>query len=231
MKIYCGDAANCIVSSQFTIHNMRRYLIPLLTLLLAFSASAQKYACVNTQQIMQQIPDYQQLLNKLDKFAAEWQQEIEDKQQEIDNLRAEYQREAYLLPDNLKQRRQDEIKNRETELRTLQRQRFGIGGDLDTKRAELVKPIQDRVYNAIERIAREKSYAFVFDKANGAPIVYVNDKFDISSQVLEALGIKPGQNDGAAPQGAGQGKSSSEPSSPGKSPAGNSAMKDRSLKK
>ena len=110
----------------------------------------------------------------------------------MDELRQQYQQEAYLLPDNLKQRRQDEIHNKESELRSLQQQRFGAGGDLDQKRAELMKPVQDRVYNAIERVAREKNYAFVFDKSASATVLYVSEKYDISNLVLEMLGVKPG---------------------------------------
>lgn len=156
------------------------------------SASAQKYACVNTDYIMHNMPDYVQAVSKLNKFSAEWQQELESKQQEVDNLRQNYQQEAYLLPDNLKQRRQDEIRTKETELRTLQQQRFGAGGDLDQKRAELLKPVQDRVYGAIERVAREKNYAFVFDRAHSGTVLYAGDRYDISNQVLEMLGVKPG---------------------------------------
>ena len=166
------------------------------------SAQAQKYACVNTDYIMRNMPDYMQAVSKLNKFSSEWQQELESKQQEVDNLRQNYQQEAYLLPDNLKQRRQDEIRTKETELRTLQQQRFGAGGDLDQKRAELLKPVQDRVYGAIERVAREKNYAFVFDRAHSGTVIYAGEKYDISNQVLEMLGVKPGtaHADPAAPQ-------------------------------
>lgn len=177
---------------------MRR-LFPAL-LLLAFLAAApveaQKYACVNTEYILHSVPEYNQALNKINRFVEEWQQEISTKQQELDELRQQYQQEAYLLPDNLKQRRQDEIHNKETELRSLQHQRFAAGGDLDQKRAELMKPVQDRIYNAIERVAREKNYAFVFDKAASATVIYVSDKYDISDQVLEMLGIKADSKSG-----------------------------------
>lgn len=156
--------------------------------------SAQKYACVNTDYIMRNVPEYNQALTKINKYIEEWQQELQTKQQEVDELRQQYQQEAYLLPDNLKQRRQDEIHNKETELRALQRQRFGAGGDLEQKRAELLKPVQDRVYNAIERVAREKNYAFVFDKAASATVLYVSEKYDISNLVLEMLGVKPSAN-------------------------------------
>ena len=180
---------------------MRKPLILVLLLAWIPSIYAQKYACVNTDYIFRSMPDYTQTLNKINKFVSEWQQELQNKQQEIDELRQQYQQEAYLLPDNLKQRRQDELHNKETELRALQRQRFGTGGDLEQKRAELLKPVQDRVYNAIERVAREKGYAFVFDRANSATVLYVAEKYDISDQILEILGVKPGSNPeaGSAP--------------------------------
>ena len=170
---------------------MRKFLIIFLLLASLTTAQAQKYACVNTDYIMRSVPEYNQALAKINKFIAEWQQELQNKQQEVDELRQQYQQEAYLLPDNLKQRRQDEIHNKESELRSLQQQRFGAGGDLDQKRAELMKPVQDRVYNAIERVAREKNYAFVFDKSASATVLYVSEKYDISNLVLEMLGVKP----------------------------------------
>lgn len=173
---------------------MKRLTVALFFLMAFFSqVHAQKYACVNTEYILNSMPEYSQAMNKINKYIDEWQKELMAKQQEVDELRQQYEQEAYLLPDNLKQRRQDEIKTKETELRTLQHQRFSTGGDLDQKRAELMKPVQDRIYNAIERVAREKSYAFVFDKAASNTILYVGEKYDISNQVLEMLGVKPGQ--------------------------------------
>ena len=161
---------------------MRR-LIPLMLLVaLAFPAGAQKYACVNTEYILGSVPEYNQALNKLNKYIEEWRKELEAKQAEVDELRQQYQQEAYLLPE---------------------KQRFAPGGDLDQKRAELMKPVQDRVYNAIERVAREKNYAFVFDKASSATVLYVAEKYDISNQVLEMLGVKPGSapDSGVSPSG------------------------------
>ena len=155
-------------------------------------ASAQKYACVNTDYVMRSIPDYASAQKRLDKYVADWQKELEDKMAEVNGMRADYEQESYLLPDNLKKRRQEEIKEKEQEVKALQQQRFGAGGDLDKKRAELLKPIQDRVYSTIERIAHEKNYAFVFDKAGSATILFANKKYDISDDVLELLGYKPG---------------------------------------
>ena len=157
----------------------------------AMGASAQKYACVNTEYILTNMPDYAQAQQRLDKYAQDWQAELETKFQEIDRMYKVYQQEAYLLPDNLKRKREDEIIAKEKEAKDLQRKRFGSGGDLDKKREELVKPIQDKVYNAIERVAREKNYAFILDKAGSATLLYVNAKYDISDDILNQLGYDP----------------------------------------
>lgn len=196
-------------------------------LLFVPSVQAQKYACVNVDMVLHSIPDYNQVLNRLNRYTAEWQEELEAKQQEIDLLRQDYQQEAYLLPDNLKQRRQAEITTKETELRALQRQYFGPGGELEQKRVELMKPVQDRVNNAIERVAREKNYAFVFDKSVAGALVYVSDKYDISNQVLEILGVKPGSAaaSAAAPSGAGAPKAGNSGSSNGGSKSQASTVK------
>ena len=164
-----------------------------LLLVSAFPAAAQqKFACVNTDYVLRNVPDYANAQKRLDKYVEDWTKELSEKQSEIETLRAEYEQESYLLPDNLKKRRQDEIKSKEQELRELQQQRFGPGGDLDKKRAELLKPVQDRVYAAIERIAQEKNSGFVFDKAGSPAVLFANKKFDISDDVLESLGYKPG---------------------------------------
>lgn len=196
-------------------------------LLLVPSVQAQKYACVNVDMVLHSIPDYNQVLNRLNRYTAEWQEELEAKQQEIDLLRQDYQQEAYLLPDNLKQRRQAEITTKETELRALQRQYFGPGGELEQRRVELMKPVQDRVNNAIERVAREKNYAFVFDKSVAGALVYVSDKYDISNQVLEILGVKPGSAaaSAAAPSGASAPKAGNSGSSNGGSKSQASTVK------
>ncbi|MBR3939205.1 MAG: OmpH family outer membrane protein [Bacteroidales bacterium] len=151
-------------------------------------ASAQKYACVNTEYILSSIPDYEQAQKSLDKLSIDWQKEIEAKFQEIDNLYKKYQTEAALLPEDLKTKRQNEIIEKEKEVKELQRKRFGSGGDLEKKREELMKPIQDKVYNAIEKAAETKNYAFILDKAGSATLLYVDPKYDISDDILEQLG-------------------------------------------
>ncbi|MBQ2511573.1 MAG: OmpH family outer membrane protein [Bacteroidales bacterium] len=155
------------------------------------TTAAQKYASVNTDYILGKLPDYDNAVKRLDRYVEDWKKEIEEKAAEIETLRAEYEQESYLLPENLKKRRRDDIAQKEQEIRDLQKQRFGEGGDLDRKRSELLRPIQDRVYSMIERIAHEKNYAFVFDRSGNNAILFVNKKYDISDDVLELLGYHP----------------------------------------
>ena len=167
------------------------FLFFIFQLSISHFAQAQKYACVNTDYILKSIPEYTNAQKRLDKYVSDWQQELQGKQSELEEMRSEYEQESYLLPENLKKRRQEEIKEKEKEIKELQQQRFGAGGDLDKKRAELLKPVQDRVYSTIERVAHEKNYAFVFDKAGNTAMLFVNKKYDISKEVLELLGYKP----------------------------------------
>lgn len=171
-----------------------RHIALILLLALPLMASAQKYACVNTEYILANIPDYTRAQTQLNKQAENLQKEVEAKFQEIDRLYKTYHQEAYLLPDNLKHKREEEIAAKEREAKELQTRYFGPGGDLDRKRAELMKPIQDRVYNAIERIANEKNYAFILDKSGSATLLFVSAKYDVSDLVLDMLGYKAGSN-------------------------------------
>ena len=174
--------------------------IATLALLLAMPAAAQKYACINTDYVLKSIPDYANAQKRLDKYVADWQKELQEQQAELEAMQADYEQESYLLPDNLKKRRQEEIKAKAQSIRELQQQRFGAGGDLDRKRAELLKPVQDRVYAMIERVANEKNYAFVFDKAGSPTVLFANKKYDISNEVLDLLGYKPGATTQAEPE-------------------------------
>ena len=180
---------------------MRKHLPLLLLVLLATAtaATAQKYACVNTEYILKTIPDYANAQKRLDKYVSDWQNELQVKMDNVAAMRSEYEKESYLLPENLKKRRLEEIKEKEAEVKALQQQRFGSGGDMDKKCAELLKPVQDRVFAAIERVAHEKNYAFVFDKAASSTLLFANKTYDISDDVLEMLGYKPGSANETAP--------------------------------
>jgi outer membrane protein len=153
-------------------------------------ASAQKYGYVDTQYILESVPEYGEAQEQLNKLSEQWQKEIEEKFMLVDKKQREYETEAILLPDEIKKQRQKEIDDLRLSAMELQKQRFGVGGDLFQKREELIKPIQDRIFEAIQQVAIERQYSFVFDKANQSNLLYADPKFDISDAVLQKMGIK-----------------------------------------
>lgn len=170
-------------------------LISLLTLGLSVGVFAQKYAYIDSEYILSNMPSYVEAQAELDRLSVNWQKEIEAKFKEIDDMYRKYQQDAVLLPEDAKLKRQNEIINAESEAKELQKKRFGTDGDLYKKREELIKPIQDRVFTAIEEYARERAYAFVFDKAGDMTIVYADSKFDINDAILAKLGVVAGSKD------------------------------------
>lgn len=160
----------------------------------AFALHAQKFAYVDTDYILENVTEYVTAQEELDELAVEWQKEIEAKFAEIDKMYKDYRAEAVLLPDDMKQKREDEIVEKEKEAKELQKKRFGKDGDLFKKREELIKPIQDKIYEAIEKISEEKGYAIVFDKASGSNMLFTDPRFDLSDDVIESLGYRPGGN-------------------------------------
>ncbi len=171
-------------------------LIAAIIFAFGFGASAQKFAYVNTEYILSNIPEYADAQTQLDDLSIQWQKEIEVKFAEIDKMYKDFQNEAVLLPQDMKKKREDDIIKKEKEAKDLQKKRFGSDGDLFKKRQELVKPIQEKVYNTIEEISNAENYAVVFDKANSATLIFTNPKYDISEEVLDKLGYtyKPQQN-------------------------------------
>jgi outer membrane protein len=169
---------------------MKKIFLTLAIVLSAFAVTlAQKYAFVDSDYILENIPEYQDALDILDEFSIEWQKEIEQKFQEVDALYKEYQAEAVLLPEDMKKQRENEIIRKEKEAKDLQKQRFGRDGDLYQKRRELIEPIQEKIYNAIEEIAQSANYAFVFDKAGSLTILFAKAKYDLSDDVLDEVGM------------------------------------------
>jgi outer membrane protein len=170
---------------------MKRILIMLTGLLLSFGfAIAQKYALVDTEYILNHIPNYKSAQAQLDKFSEEWQKEIEGKYTEIDKLYKDYQAERVLLSEDMRKQREDMIVNKEKEAKELQKSYFGQEGALFKKRQELIQPIQDDIYKAIKDLATEGGYAVIFDSSSGATMVYTNPRYDISDDVLQKLGYK-----------------------------------------
>ena len=167
-------------------------LLFLVVLSLGFmaGANAQRYAIVDTKYILDKIPEYKAAQQKLDQFSIQWQKEIDDKQALLDRMYRDFEAEQVMLSEELKKKRSDELFMREKEVRDLQRKRFGFEGDLFKRRQELVKPIQDKVYNAIQKIAVSRSYDFILDKSEGITIIFADPKLDRSEDVLKELGVK-----------------------------------------
>jgi outer membrane protein len=148
---------------------------------------AQRYAVIDTRYILSKLPEYKNAQEKLDAFSIQWQQEIDQKQVVLDQLYRNFEAEKLMLSDELIKKREDEIFNKEKELRDLQKKRFGFEGDLFKRRQELVKPIQDRVYNAVQKLAVARQYDLVLDKSEGITIIFADPKLDRSDDVLKEL--------------------------------------------
>jgi outer membrane protein len=172
---------------------MKKLLFTVLFLSITMaSAYAQRFAFVDTEYILDNIPEYRAAQEELDELSVQWQKEIEAMYQQIEQMYQAYQAEAVLLPEEMKVQKQNEIIAKEKEVKDLQKKRFGTDGDLFKKREELIKPIQDKVYNAIEEIATEGNYAFILDKSSGASVLYLDVKYDKSDEVLNKLGYRAG---------------------------------------
>ena len=170
---------------------MKKILIIACSLLLiAITGTAQRYAVIDSKYILDKLPEYATAQKALDQFSEQWQQEIDQKQALMDKMYKDYEAEQVMLSDVLKKKREDELYNKEKELRDLQKKRFGFEGDLFKKRQELIKPIQDRVYNAVQKLAVEKQYDFILDKSEGITVIFADPKLDRSADVLRNLGVK-----------------------------------------
>ncbi len=150
---------------------------------------AQKYAYVDTDYILQNIPEYSDAQQELDDLSIKWQKEIENKLQEIDTKYKSYQADKVLLPKDMQIQKEEEIIAMEKQVKKMQKKRFGSNGDLFKKRQELIKPIQEKIFNAIEEIASTSNYAMIFDKAtSNVVILWANPKYNISDDVLDKMG-------------------------------------------
>src|SRR3982751_3888937 len=180
---------NLILNTQFIV--MKKLLLAgCCILFMAMATHAQRYAIVDSKYILEKLQDYKDAQKKLDQVSEDWQKEIETKQATLDRMYKEYEAEQIMLTDELKKKREDQLFNLEKELRDLQRKRFGFEGDLFKKRQELIKPIQDKVYNAIQKIANQRSYDFILDKSEGITVIFADPKLDRSEDVLKELGVK-----------------------------------------
>lgn len=172
--------------------------------------NAQKYAFVDTQYILDNISEYKAARQQLDQVSINWQKEIESKYAVIDKLYKDYQAEQILLTTEMKNKREAEITIKEKEVKEFQKQKFGFEGELFKKKQELVKPIQDKIFNAVKKLATDQSYAVIFDKSTeNLTMLYTNPKYDKSDEILLSMGYKAGTKTGGGNGGGEKGGSSS----------------------
>jgi outer membrane protein len=165
--------------------------VALMVLGTAVGVSAQqRYAVIDTKYILERIPAYKEADAKLKLVGEQWQKEIDDLQVQLDKMYKNYESEQFMLTEALKKKREDELFEKEKQVRDLQKKRFGYEGDLFKERQRLIKPVQDKVYDAIQKIATSRSYDFVLDKSEGITIIFADPKLDKSDDVLKELGIK-----------------------------------------
>lgn len=168
-------------------------LIPLI-LLVFFSVgliaqSPTKIGFVDTEYILEQMPAYQNAINQLDNLSAQWQQELEQKYAEIDQMYRKYQAEAYLLPQNEKIKRENEIVEAEKAAKELQKKYFGPEGELFQRRKALLQPIQNQLYEAINDYAKKNRMGAIFDISNNTTLLFYDNKLDITNDIKMNLGL------------------------------------------
>ncbi len=161
----------------------------LLVFLVAANGLAQRFAYVDTEYILEKMPEYKAAQDKLDQMTKQWKKEIQSRVKEIDKLYNNYQAEKVLLPDEEKKKREEEIAQKEEALKKYKEEKFGDEGELYQKRKALIKPIQDRVFTKVQELAKDQSLDFIFDKSGAVTMLYTNAKYDRSDKVLKMLGV------------------------------------------
>jgi len=178
-----------------------------LVAVMSTQAYAQRFAYVDSDYILSQMPSYKSAQTQIDEQSKKWQEEIDNKFEAIDKLYKQYQAEKVLLTKDMQTKRENEIIEKEREAKKLQNDKFGYEGELFKKREELIKPIQDKVYEAINNVAKNNGLDFIFDKSGDMLMLVSNPKYDRSDEVLEELGIVPtkggNSDDNNLPPGAG----------------------------
>ena len=167
---------------------MKKILLILAVYSLATTTQAQKFAYVDTDYILNKIPEFQQAQDKLDALSADWQKEIENRYADVEKMYRAYQQEQVLLTDEMKTKREEAIITKENDAKDLQQKYFGPEGTLYVKRQELVKPIQDKIHDAIQQLAANNKYQVIFDSSSDLIMLYKNNNLDKSDKVLDLMG-------------------------------------------
>ena len=167
---------------------MKKVFIILLSLW-ALQVSAQKFGYVDTEYVLKKLPEYNEAQKEIDKISVQYQKDIEAKYASLDSMFNAFRKEEILLTEEMKQKRQDQIMMKEKEIKEYQKKIFGFEGLVFLKRQELIKPVQDKVFAAVKKVAQGHNLQVVFDKASDLVMIYTNPTHDYTDYVLEELGI------------------------------------------
>lgn len=169
--------------------NMKKTaLLSVLLVIVGFFASAQKSAVVDTEYILDKMPEYASAQTKLNNLSEEWETQVTNMIKEVENLYKNYQADKVIMSEEMRVKREEEIANKERAIAQFRKEKFGKNGSLYQEREKLVKPIQDKVYEAIKTVAEKGRYAMIFDTASQLSVIYVDQNYDISDEVLKSLG-------------------------------------------
>ncbi|MCD0490370.1 OmpH family outer membrane protein [Pedobacter sp. MC2016-14] len=172
---------------------MKKYILIGFLLFTGVGAFAQKFAYVDTEYILNHMPEYKSSITQMDVLSQQWQQQVDQNFGEIDKLYKAYQADQVLLTADMRKRRENDIIEKEKQAKEFQRLKFGPDGDLFQSRVKLLKPIQDKVAKAIADFAKSKYIDFVFDKSSEATMmIYASSSYDLSNDIIIKLGYKPG---------------------------------------
>ena len=156
---------------------------------LCIPAATQKYALINMDYILRNLPDYEMANEQLNQVSQRWEKEVNELSKEAETMYQNYKSEMVFLSDEQKKKREEAIVAKEKEVTDLRYKYFGPEGELYKKRQSLMKPIQENVYNAVKAVAEERKYQTVFDRASSQSIVYASPTIDVSNEVLAKLGF------------------------------------------
>lgn len=189
MSVNCPILGVSVVKQRDIYTDMKKILIAIAAAMLCgLSASAQKFALVDMEYILKNIPAYEMANEQLNQVSLRWQKEVDDLAKEAENMYKNYQSDMVFLTDEQKKTKEEEIVTKEKEVTELRYKYFGPEGELFQKRQSLIKPIQDDIYAAIKKVSEERGYQVIFDRASSQSIVFASPRIDISNEVLSKLG-------------------------------------------
>ncbi len=166
---------------------LNRFLITVFTLFFGLTLSAQKFAFVDSEYILDQMESYQKAQKQIDDLSEKWQKEIKAKNELLEQKKNDLKKNEILLPEETKREREQEIQDLSLEIREFQSKKFGVGGDLFKKRKELIQPIQRKIFKDIESLAEDNNYSFVLDKSKHSNILFAYPKYDKSDDIIRKL--------------------------------------------